>query len=167
MIVWGGQGGNGPLQFLNTGGRYCAQYSPPLTIVQPNGGEVWLMGSVQEIKWDSNNMKHSDHLILQYSRDGGASWFRIAQDIPAFTFGYWWTSRQLPYHSGQGEDLVARRSVDHRPERRELHCAAHTVNHAPRTRTAENRGRSRHTLRPRTRSPLPTPPPGFVTHETL
>ena len=46
------------------------------------------MGSVQEIKWDSTNMKQSDHLIIQYGRDGGAGWFRIAQDIPAFTFGY-------------------------------------------------------------------------------
>jgi hypothetical protein len=35
-------------------------------------------------------MKHSDHLIIQYSRDGGAGWFRIAQDIPAFTFDDWW-----------------------------------------------------------------------------
>ena len=90
MIVWGGAFANGPHQFLRTGGRYCGQYTPSLTIIQPNGGEVWAGGSVQQIKWDSNKMKHSDHLILQYSRDGGVSWFRIAQDIPAFAFGYWW-----------------------------------------------------------------------------
>jgi N-acetylneuraminic acid mutarotase len=86
MIVWGGGGINGG---GNTGGRYCAQ-APTLTIIQPNGGEVWAGGSVQQIKWDSNKIKHSDHLILQYSRDGGANWVRIARDIPAFAVGYWW-----------------------------------------------------------------------------
>jgi N-acetylneuraminic acid mutarotase len=96
MIVWGGQGGNGDPQFLNTGGRYCVQYPPPLTIIHPNGGEVWAAGSVHQINWDSTNLKHSDHLMLQYSRDGGASWFRIAQDIPAFTLSYWWQVDNFP-----------------------------------------------------------------------
>ena len=109
MIVWGGEG-NG---YLNTGGRYCAQRPtpiptppPPLTIMQPNGGEVWLMGSVHQIKWNSTNLKHSDHLILQYSRDGGASWFRIAQDIPAFTFGYWWHVDNFPTTQGRVKILL-------------------------------------------------------------
>ena len=100
MIVWGGRA-RAP---FNTGGRYCAP--PPLTIIQPNGGEVWLMGSVHEIKWESTNMKHSDHLILQYSRDGGASWFRIAQDIPAFTFGYWWHVDDFPTTQGRVKILL-------------------------------------------------------------
>jgi N-acetylneuraminic acid mutarotase len=96
MIVWGGG--------FNTGGRYCAP--PPLTIIQPNGGEVWPAGSVHEIKWDSTNLKHTDHLILQYSRDGGASWFRIAQDIPAFTFGYWWQVDNFPTTQGRVKILL-------------------------------------------------------------
>jgi N-acetylneuraminic acid mutarotase len=96
MIVWGGFANS----LTNTGGRYCGQYPPPLTIIQPNGGEVWLMGSVQEIKWDSTNMQHSDHLIIQYSRDGGATWFRIAQ-VPAFTFGYWWQVDNYPTAQGR------------------------------------------------------------------
>ncbi len=87
MIAWGGLSNSG---VVNTGGRYCAQpLPPPITIIQPNGGEVWAGGSVQQIRWNGN-LKHSDHLIIQYSRDGGASWFRIAQDVPAFTSGYWW-----------------------------------------------------------------------------
>ena len=99
MIVWGGSDPN----TLNTGGRYCA---PPLTIIQPNGGEVWAAGSVHEIKWDSTNLKHSDHLIIQYSRDGGAGWFRIAQDIPAFTFGYWWQVDNFPTTQGRVKILL-------------------------------------------------------------
>jgi hypothetical protein len=73
----------------------------PITIIQPNGGEVWLTGSVHQIKWESTNLKHSDHLILQYSRDGGASWSRIAQDIPAFAFGYWWQVDSFPTTQGR------------------------------------------------------------------
>jgi hypothetical protein len=102
MIVWGGLA-NG---VVRTGGRYCGQYPPPLTIIQPNGGEVWSMGSVQQIKWDRHNLKHSDHLIIQYSRDGGASWFRIAQDIPAFTFGYWSQVDNFPTTQGRVKILL-------------------------------------------------------------
>ena len=116
MIIWGGTDGFA----LNTGGRYCGgpyptptptptstptptptPTAPPLTIIQPNGGEVWLMGSVHEIKWDRTNLKHSDHLMIQYSRDDGASWFRIAQDIPAFTFSYWWQVDNYPTTQGR------------------------------------------------------------------
>src|SRR5215475_56275 len=74
----------------------------PLTIIQPNGGEVWDAGSVHQIKWNGNsNLKHSDHLIIQYSRDGGASWSRIAHDIPAFTVGYWWQVDNFPTTQGR------------------------------------------------------------------
>ena len=91
--------------------RYEAMGTPtsasrPLTIIQPTGGEVWAAGSVQQIKWDSTNLKHSDHLIIQYSRDGGASWLRIAQDIPAFAFGYWWQVDNFPTTQGRVRILL-------------------------------------------------------------
>src|SRR5262245_19245494 len=76
MIVWGGFVLNSNLG-LNTGGSYCAQPPrPPITIIQPNGGEVWTAGSVHQITWDGH-LSHIDHLIIQYTRDGGASWFRV------------------------------------------------------------------------------------------
>ena len=102
MIVWGGSSGIP----VNTGRRYCAQPPPPpLTVIQPNGGEVWTAGSVHQIKWEGN-LSHSDHLIIQYSRDGGASWFRIAQDVPAFTFGYWWQVDNFPTTQGRMKILL-------------------------------------------------------------
>ena len=64
------------------------------------------MGSVHEIKWDSTNLKQSDHLIIQYSRDGGASWFRIAQDIPALSFSYWWQVDNFPTTQGRVKILL-------------------------------------------------------------
>jgi hypothetical protein len=93
MIIWGGRG---PSSVDNTGGRYCAQPPPPLTVIEPNGGEVWAAGSVHEIKWEGGNLKNSDRLIIQYSRTGGATWFRIAQDIPALSFSYSWQVDNFP-----------------------------------------------------------------------
>jgi hypothetical protein len=99
MIVWGG----GP----NTGGRYCAQPpAPPFTIIQPNGGEVWLMGSVHQIKWEDTNLTQGDRLIIQYSRDGGAGWFRIAQDIPALSLSYSWQVDNYPTTQGRVKILL-------------------------------------------------------------
>jgi N-acetylneuraminic acid mutarotase len=99
MIVWGGSSGN-------TGGRYCAQPArPPITVIQPNGGEVWTAGRVHQIRWNAN-VRHTDHLIIQYSRDGGASWFRIAQDIPAFTVAYWWQVDNFPTAQGRIKILL-------------------------------------------------------------
>jgi hypothetical protein len=118
MIVWGGFHAGLPNR-TNTGGRYCGgpyptpsptptptPTAPPLTITQPNGGEVWLVGSVHEIKWERTNLKHSDHLTIHYSRDGGATWFRIAQDIPAFTYGYWWQVDNYPTTQGRVKILL-------------------------------------------------------------
>jgi hypothetical protein len=120
MIVWGGRAGN---YSFNTGGKYCGQYTPSLTIIQPNGGEVWAAGSVYEIKWDSTALKHSDHLIIQYSRNGGASWLRIAQNVPALSFSYSWHVNN--YSTTQGRvKILLQGIVDHRPERRQLHCRA-------------------------------------------
>jgi N-acetylneuraminic acid mutarotase len=104
MIVWGGSNSNG--LNVNTGGRYCAQPPPPpLTVIQPNGGEVWVAGTVHQITWNGN-LSHTDHLIIQYSRDGGASWFRIAQNVPAFTFGYSWQVDNFPTTQGRVKILL-------------------------------------------------------------
>ena len=114
MVVWGGYHVSG---LTNTGGRYCGQYPPPLTIIQPNGGEVWLMGSVHQIKWDGTNLKDSDHLIIQYSRDGGAGWFRIAQDIPVLSFSYSWHVDNFPTTQGRVKILLQRnRSITDRSD---------------------------------------------------
>lgn len=67
-----------------------------LTIIQPNGGEYWLAESTQRIKWNGTNLRQSDRVIIQYSRDGGATWFRIAQDIPALSLSYSWQVDNFP-----------------------------------------------------------------------
>jgi hypothetical protein len=124
MIIWGGLEWHGST-YLNTGGRYCGgpyptpsptptptprptptPTVPPLNVIQPNGGEVWLMGSVRDIKWTGTNLTQSDRLIIQYSRNGGATWFRIAQDIPALSFSYSWRVDNYPTTQGRVKILL-------------------------------------------------------------
>ena len=64
------------------------------------------MGSVHEIKWEGTNLTQSDRLIIQYSRTGGASWFRIAQDIPALSLSYSWQVDNYPTTQGMVKILL-------------------------------------------------------------
>lgn len=45
--------------------------APSITVIQPNGGENWLVGSEQEIKWTSTDF--TDPVRIEYSIDGNAS----------------------------------------------------------------------------------------------
>jgi hypothetical protein len=59
------------------------------------------MGSVQQITWEGTNLKPSDRLIIGYSRTGGATWFRIAQDVPALSLSYSWQVDNYPTTQGR------------------------------------------------------------------
>ncbi len=43
-----------------------------VTVLTPNGGEVWRIGTQQEITWTAENV--SDTLHIQLSRDNGSTW---------------------------------------------------------------------------------------------
>jgi hypothetical protein len=79
---------------------------PHITLNTPNGGEVWLMGSTHEIKWEGTNLTDSDHLIIHYSRDGGATWFRIGRNIPALSLSYSWPVDNYPTTQGRVKILL-------------------------------------------------------------
>jgi hypothetical protein len=64
------------------------------------------MGSVHDIKWDGANLEQSDRLIIQYSRTGGATWFRIAQDVPASSLSYSWRVDNFPTTQGKVKILL-------------------------------------------------------------
>jgi hypothetical protein len=64
------------------------------------------MGSTQQIKWEGANLKQSDRLIIQYSRTGGATWFRIAQDVPALSLSYSWHVDNYPTTQGRVKILL-------------------------------------------------------------
>lgn len=51
-----------------------------ITVVTPNGGEVWQIGSTQTIQWSSQGI--TGNVKIQLSRDGGASYKQIANNVP-------------------------------------------------------------------------------------
>jgi len=50
-----------------------------LTVVKPNGGESWPIGSTQNIAWTSQNT--SGMVNIELSRDNGASWEIVKSDV--------------------------------------------------------------------------------------
>ena len=52
-----------------------------ITITSPNGGEVWLNGSIHEITWTNQNLNASN-LRIRLSIDDGLNWNTIALAIP-------------------------------------------------------------------------------------
>jgi len=64
-----------------------------ITVIQPNGGETWTIGSTYPITWTSNNIDQS--ILIQQSRDGGLTWMPIVANI-ANTGEYNWTIEGLP-----------------------------------------------------------------------
>ena len=51
-----------------------------ISMIAPNGGEQWIVGTTNEIRWTSTNI---DSVKLEYSLDGGANWNIIADKVPS------------------------------------------------------------------------------------
>ncbi len=64
-------------------------YKPKVTVVSPNGGERWRMGTVQNITWTSNDI---DNVKIELSKDDGLTYpVTITQSTAASTRTYAWT----------------------------------------------------------------------------
>jgi VCBS repeat-containing protein len=53
---------------------------PQLTVISPNGGEVWVIGSIQTIKWEfkpAGPTPITTYVKIDLSRDGGKTWETI------------------------------------------------------------------------------------------
>ncbi|MBN1999288.1 T9SS type A sorting domain-containing protein [candidate division KSB1 bacterium] len=68
-----------------------------LCIDVPTGGEVWSIGSTQEIVWRSSTFNRPSHVNIRYSTDGGSNWISppIASMLPN-TDSYLWTVPDTP-----------------------------------------------------------------------
>ncbi len=60
---------------------------PSIVVTSPNGGEVWLAGTTQIIKWTSENV---ENVKIEFTSNGGASWTLVEQSA-ASTGSYSWT----------------------------------------------------------------------------
>jgi hypothetical protein len=55
---------------------------PAVTVVAPNGGEVWNGGDVQDITWTATDIQGVDSVAVYYSINGGADYTLIASGEP-------------------------------------------------------------------------------------
>ncbi|MDZ7341414.1 MAG: T9SS type A sorting domain-containing protein [candidate division KSB1 bacterium] len=51
-----------------------------ITVVQPNGGEIWYLGNSMDIKWNSQN--NSGSVKIELSRNGGSTWETLIASTP-------------------------------------------------------------------------------------
>ncbi len=61
---------------------------PAVTVVSPNGGEMWETGTVETISWSATLL---DTVDIAYSTDDGATWTDIGISIPAWPDSLDWT----------------------------------------------------------------------------
>jgi len=64
-----------------------AIYQPTVTVLSPNGGEKWKMGSKQYIKWEAKGITEVN---LFYTSNNGTQWDTIATRVPT-SEPYFWT----------------------------------------------------------------------------
>jgi hypothetical protein len=62
--------------------------SQSLQLTSPNGGEVWLGGSVHYITWTYTNV---DNIKIEYSLDNGLNWTILSSSYPTSALSYSWT----------------------------------------------------------------------------
>ncbi len=60
---------------------------PSVTLISPNGGERWDVGTTQQITWSAANVSAVE---IEYSRDG-ITWLSIIDEFPADAGSYAWT----------------------------------------------------------------------------
>ncbi|MFH0736446.1 MAG: T9SS type A sorting domain-containing protein [bacterium] len=76
-----------PLLNDNSNGIFTI-YQPAVTVLSPNSGEKWRVGTSQNITWTSNNIAN---IKIDYTTNNGTDWFVVAASLPAATGTYAWT----------------------------------------------------------------------------
>ncbi len=74
------------------GATMAAPVVESLTLIEPNGGEKWYVGSQQEVWWGSQNF--NDPAKIEYSTDNGSTWKLLSASTTDKTFP--WTIPNEP-----------------------------------------------------------------------
>lgn len=81
----------------DTSAEDFAIVQPFITVLSPNGGEGWAVGTQQDIRWQSSEDVTS--VTIEYSPDGGENWSTLATAVPN-TGAYPWSLPDDPTASG-------------------------------------------------------------------
>ncbi len=68
--------------------------SQPIVLLQPNGGEIFQIGMKRFIIWQVQ--PGITNVKIEYSKDGGSSWFSVVASTPASTGSYAWNIPNNP-----------------------------------------------------------------------
>lgn len=68
---------------------------PEVTVISPNGGEVWNINETDTIQWHAQDNVGIDSIMIEYSTDNGLSWSHIATITPPDSI-YPWTVPATP-----------------------------------------------------------------------
>ncbi len=79
--------------FADTSDNVFSIILPKLTIVKPNGGESFVVGKIDTIKWTSSNVSN---VKLEYTTDNGTNWISILTSTPASSGSFTWTIPNTP-----------------------------------------------------------------------
>ena len=71
---------------------------PQVTVVTPNGGENWVIGNVDTVRWFAYDVSGIDSINIYYSTNGGATWNTISTG-EANDFSYAWIVPPTPSES--------------------------------------------------------------------
>lgn len=64
-----------------------------VSVTAPNGGEVWAVGSSQNITWSSLNVTN---VKIEYTTNNGTAWSVVAASVPAASGTYAWSVPNTP-----------------------------------------------------------------------
>lgn len=71
---------------------------PQVTVVSPNGGENWTVGSIEAILWIASDNSQVDSVNIYYSTNAGTAWLVIATGEPNDS-AFIWTIPDTPSDS--------------------------------------------------------------------
>ena len=66
-----------------------ANLPPSLTVVAPNGGEVFVAGNTTNISWTFTG--GISNIMIEYTNDNGNNWYTIVSSVPVTSSPYVWT----------------------------------------------------------------------------
>jgi len=70
--------------------------APLVTVIDPNGGEVWPIGSSQTLAWSGSDAEGVASYDLAYSTDGGVTYPNAIATVPGTQTSYAWTVPSTP-----------------------------------------------------------------------
>lgn len=73
-------------------GTFTVAPGPQIKVTSPNGGENWLSGTSNEIRWQSTNIAN---VKIEYTTNNGATWMTVVNSTPSNGIYTW---QNLPDH---------------------------------------------------------------------